>query len=107
MSDGNETISSLISTWTSGAVSTLVGATIGRLMYHAGEVRKMKRKPLDASLVWELPVAVGMGMMADGVASYFGVDRSVSTAISVGFGYLGPGGVQAIFAKWFEKQKAD
>lgn len=106
MVDDHTTISGLISSWASGAAATLFGAAIGRLMYLAGEVRKMKRKPFDINLFWELPVAVGMGLLADGVASYFSVDRNISTAISVGFGYLGPGGAQALIIRWFEKKQS-
>jgi len=104
MTEDGQTIAGLISAWAGGAVATLVGATIGRLMYHAGEVRKMNRKPFDKNLIWELPVAVGMGIIADGLAAYFALDRTVSTSIAVGVGYLGPGGVQALFLRWFEKK---
>ncbi|MBL0375542.1 hypothetical protein JJB09_26440 [Rhizobium sp. KVB221] len=45
-----------------------------------------------------------MGLIADGVASYFGLDRNVSTGIAVGFGYLGPGVAQALFLRWFERK---
>lgn len=104
MADDQSTISSVIASWASGAAATFTAAALGRVMYHAGEVRKMKRRALDTNLIWEIPVAIAMGMVADGVASYFHLDRNVSTAIAVGFGYLGPGGAQALFLRWLGKK---
>jgi hypothetical protein len=52
-----------------GAVTTLIGAFTGRLMYHSGEVKLGRRRFFGKELLWEIPVAVGMAIIGDGIAS--------------------------------------
>lgn len=104
MSDGNQTIADLLNAYVGGAFTTVIAATMGRIMFHAQEVRRAKRKPFGKELFWELPAALGIGMLADGVSGYLGVSGSTATAIAVGLGYLGPRGIEALFQKWFEKK---
>lgn len=104
MSDAPQTITELLNTWVGGAFTTVIAATVGRIMFHAQEVRRAKRKPFGKELIWELPAALGIGMLADGVSSYMGASGSTATAVAVGLGYLGPRGIEALFQKWFEKK---
>lgn len=64
-----------------GAATTLVGATIGRLMWHSGEVRKGQRRFFGPELLWEIPVAIGMAIIGEAIASYMGVGPTVTTGI--------------------------
>lgn len=75
----------------------LLAALLGRLIYHAREVQAQRRKPFSAELLWELPIALGMGFVV------FGTLRGVSQwwpewaiplegmlAVSIVLSYLGP-----------------
>jgi hypothetical protein len=65
-----------------GAATVLLAAAIGRLMWHSGEVRQGRRKFIGPELFWELPVAVGMAIIGEGLS-----------------GYLGPRGAEVLIAK--------
>jgi len=62
MDDGSfiETINALFG----GAITTLIGAFTGRLMYHSGEVSLGRRRFFGRELLWEVPVAIGMARPA-------------------------------------------
>jgi hypothetical protein len=40
---------------------------VGRLMFHAQQVQRGRRKPLSWALTLDLPIALGMGWLAYGV----------------------------------------
>lgn len=86
-----------------GAATTIIGATMGRLMWHTGEVKKQNRKFFGIELLWELPVAFGMGIFGEGVASYFELSDTSGVALIVGLAYLGPRGAEVMFTRWFKK----
>lgn len=84
-----------------GAATTVIAALAGRMMYHTSEVKKSKRKFFGKELLWELPVAFGMGLIGDGVASYFELTESTTMGLIVVLGYLGPRGIEMVFEKRF------
>lgn len=98
------TLAEVISNFVGGAGLTVVGALAGRLMWHVGEVRKSRRRFLGWELAWELPVAFGMGLVGEGAASYFNLDHTASVGAIVCLAYLGPRGVEAVWAKWAAKK---
>ena len=71
MNDGGfiDTINALFG----GAVTTLIGAFTGRLMYHSGEVKLGNRRFFGKELLWEIPVAVGMALIGEAAARYIGL----------------------------------
>lgn len=73
---------------------------VGRLMYHAKMVQLGKKKPFSWTLIWDIPIALGTGWIALGLCTWAGVawEETVSAAIVVG--YLGPYGIDTVFAKW-------
>lgn len=87
-----------------GAVTTLIGAFTGRLMYHSGEVKLGRRRFFGKELLWEIPVAVGMAIIGDGIASYLGLGQPVSTGLVAMLAYLGPRGVETLLAAWLGKK---
>lgn len=97
MSDGGliKTIESIAG----GAATTLIGAFAGRLMYHVGEVRKQKRRLFGWEVLWELPVAIGMAIIGEGLASYLGFEQPVSTAIIAALAYYGPRGAEVMLER--------
>lgn len=76
---------------------------LGRLMFHAKQVQSGQRKPLSWALLWDLPIALGMGWIALGLAGYLGVKWEATVSIALVASYLGPYGVDTAFAKWAEK----
>lgn len=88
-----------------GAITTLIGAFTGRLMWHSGEVKLGKRKFFGKEILWEIPVAVGMAMIGDAAANYIGLTQPVSTGFVATLAYLGPRGAEAVLSKWLGKVK--
>lgn len=81
--------------WISGSLGAAVA---GRLLWHAQEVKQGRRRFWSPSLAWELPTAVGMGMVADGVVDHLDLAGKPATALVVAIAYLGPRVIDAAFA---------
>jgi hypothetical protein len=79
-----------------GALTSFVGALVGRAMWHSGEVRAKRRRMFGPELLWELPTALGMGFVGEGASGYLGLESGSRTALIVALAYLGPRGAQAL-----------
>lgn len=103
MTEGSfiETINSFFG----GALTTLIGAFTGRLMYHSGEVKLGRRRFVGKELLWEIPVAVGMAIIGEAVATYLGLNQPVSTGLVATLAYLGPRGAEAMICAWLGRRK--
>lgn len=88
-----------------GAVTTLFGALMGRLMWHSGEVRKGQRRFFGAELLWEIPVAIGMAIIGEAFASYIDAGATVTTGIVAIAAYIGPRGAEVLLTKWLTRAK--
>jgi hypothetical protein len=88
-----------------GTVTTLIGAFTGRLMYHSGEVKHGRRRFFGKELFWEIPVAIGMAIIGEAVASYFALTQPVSTGLVATLAYLGPRGAETLLTAWLCKKK--
>lgn len=90
--------------WTGGA------GVIGRLMFHARQVQQGKRKAWSWALLFDLPIALGMGWGVYGfcVWASLGAEPTVSAAIAAS--YLGPFAIDRAFgwigAKYFKEAEA-
>ena len=73
---------------------------LGRIMFHAVQVQKGARKPFSWVLIWDLPVAVSMGWIAYGLAAWAKIPWESTVSFSLVVSYLGPYGVDTLFAKW-------
>ncbi len=73
-----------------GFLLTLFASTVGRLMFHARQVQAGERHFWSWQLLRELPVAIGMGLIADGGASYLELADGQRTAFIAIVAYLGP-----------------
>lgn len=71
--------------WFAAALSSALGL-IGRLMYLANE----RRQPVSWSLVWEIPIAIGMGLIGRGIGEYVGATGFVLFSLSIVTAYIGP-----------------
>lgn len=96
-----ETLNSLFG----GALTTLIGAFTGRLMYHSGEVKLGRRRFFGKELLWEIPVAIGMAIIGEGIARYLELGQPVSTGLVATLAYLGPRGAETLMTSWFSQKK--
>ena len=83
---------------------------LGRLMYHACQVQRGVRKPWSWTLLWDVPIALGMGWIALGMAIWSKTQWEVTISISLVTSYLGPHALDVLFSKWAEwsfKEKSD
>lgn len=99
-----QTVADLLAAWFGGAGTTLIGAALGRAMWHVSEARKARRKFLGPELVWELPIAVGMALIGEGLAAYLSLSHPTSTGLVAALAYLGPRGAEVLFMKWFGRK---
>lgn len=77
---------------------------LGRLMYHARQVQLGKRKPFSWVLLWDIPVALGMGWIALGLATWLKIPWEATVSLALVAAYLGPYIIDIIFARWAEYQ---
>lgn len=60
---------------------------LGRLVYWAVHDQ---RHPIGWSLLWELPLALGMGWIGLGVSEYLGLATNATYAMTISVSYTGP-----------------
>lgn len=71
---------------------------IGRLVFHSREVQAGRRSPFGWHLLWEIPVAIAMGTIGMGIASYLSLPHGWPTAAVVAsISYIGPGFIEWAF----------
>lgn len=98
------TLVEVLDLWVGGAATTLLGAFAGRLMFHATEVKRGKRRFFGRELVWELPIAIGMAIIGEGAAAYFDLPPTVSTGLIAALAYLGPRGAEVLLMNWIGRK---
>ena len=82
-----------------GAATTLIAASLGRLVYHGHEVRQGRRALFGRHLVWEVPTAVAMALVAESVSQYAGLGPQVTTGVVAVLAYLGPRGAREMIER--------
>lgn len=75
---------------------------LGRLMFHAMQVQKGMRKPLSWMLLWDIPIALGMGWAALGLGVWLKLEWEATVSMALVVSYLGPHMLDLLFAKWAE-----
>ncbi len=85
------------------AVFSFCAALLARIIFHINEVRKNKRSFWSKHLFYELPIALCMGFVADGVNVYFGLEGQPAVAVIVVLSYLGPRGTEVLAQRFFTK----
>lgn len=78
---------------------------LGRLMYHAKQVQAGKRKPFSWVLLWDLPIALGMGWIALGVATWLSISWEPAISLALAISYLGPYVIDMAFLRWQNKEQ--
>lgn len=77
-----------------GSGLSFMWAAVGRLMFHARQVQQGRRRLFSKSLMLELPIALGMGMVGAGIAEWWGFQGQVRDAILVSAGFVGPRAIE-------------
>lgn len=96
MSDANTGLIGALQAMFGGAATTLIAASLGRLVYHGHEVRQGRRPLFGRHLVWEVPTAVAMALVAESVSQYAGLGPQVTTGVVAVLAYLGPRGAREL-----------
>lgn len=86
----------------SGAV-TFCLAWIGRMTWHVRQVQKRQRKFWSAHLLWEVPTALAIGFVADGITDYFALHGKAAIGVIIMVSYLGPAGVESIILRLVDR----
>lgn len=81
----------------------VAGATGMRLIWVGYQLRDGDRRVVAAWLLFELLIAVMMGLAAIGVAEWFGLTGWQTFAMAGAFGWLGPKGIEACFLRWIAR----
>lgn len=71
-------------------LTVMAAAVAGRLMHHAYQVQRGKRKFWSTALALDLIIAVGMGLVANGFCSFMEWSGAVQAGAIAVAGYLGP-----------------
>ena len=90
-----------------GAATTVVAAVVARLAYHGQQVRQQSRRIFGVELLFELPIAIGMALVGDALASYLSVSHTASIGVVAALAYLGPRGAQALLDRWLGVKPGD
>lgn len=105
MSDPQTGLVGAIQALFGGAATTLLAAGLGRLVYHGGEVRAGRRPLFGWHLIWEVPTAVAMALVAESVSIYAGLSPQVTTGVVAVLAYLGPRGARDIVDRLLSRSK--
>jgi hypothetical protein len=91
--------------WGEIAPWAMAGAAgmMGRLMFHAKQVQAGRRKPLSWTLLWDIPIALGMGWSALGVCTWRGAPYELMISVALLASYLGPWTLDLVVAKAADK----
>ena len=79
------------------------GGLLGRAMYHSRQVLDGKQKPFSWVLLFNLPIAIGMGFFGHGISDYFGLTGDPEIAVTIASGYLGPWAIDLLLGIWSSK----
>jgi hypothetical protein len=67
-------------------------------MFHARQVQMGKRKPASWALLFDLPIAFGMGWGVLGVCLWFDLPPGMIISAAIAAAYLGPYTIDRAFA---------
>ena len=71
---------------------------LGRLLALATSARR----PSGWNLLWEIPLAIGMGVMGKGIADHFGLTGFPNFAVIIAVSYSGPRIIDIVLTRYGE-----
>jgi len=78
---------------------------LGRIMYLSKQAKSGVPKPFSWAIILDVPVALGTGWMALGLATWLNLPHEAKISLAIFFGYLGPYGIDTVFAAWADRFK--
>lgn len=78
---------------------SVMGVALGRMAYHAEEVRAERRKLVSLHLVLEVPIIGAMSLLTWGIGAYFELGVSGVAALGPLLGWMGPRGMQWLLVR--------
>ena len=86
-----------------GSIGFMLMALLTRLLWHWRLVQMGHRHFWSRELVWEVPTAIFMGVLAGGIVSHFDLSGSEGYAIAGVCGWLGPRGMEVLLTRLVER----
>ena len=87
-----------------GAAWAILWASVGRMLLHVNLVRMGKRKRFfSVQIIFELGVAIGMGIVAGGMADWLGLKGMTQAGFIAAASYLWPHTIEVAQA-WMSKR---
>lgn len=83
---------------------TVLWAFIGRMVWHIDRVRYGHRRFYSVHLLWELGVAVGIGLVGDGLATWLDITGKPVIALTVAVAHIGPGGFEHAIPRYLARR---
>ena len=71
---------------------------LGRMLALAASAKR----PIGLSLLWEIPLAIGMGVVGKGIADAFGLTGFSNFAVIIAVSYTGPRLIDIALARYAE-----
>ncbi len=81
----------------------IIAAFLGRLAKHALQVQRGIRKFWGVPLLLELPVAIFMGFVGDGISDWMDLSQRASIGMIAALSYLGPAVVERVLVSKLTK----
>ena len=78
--------------WAGGA------GVLGRMMFHARQVQRGKRKPWSWALLFDMPIALGMGWGVYGLCVWADLAPEPTVSAAIAASDLGPYSIDLVFA---------
>jgi hypothetical protein len=87
---------------------SIVWAVVGRFLYITNLIRLGKRRRfLTVQTLWELSIAVGMGVIAGGISTYFNLTGLPAAAFISAASYLGPQCIENLIGRFLPQGSKD
>lgn len=82
-----------------GGITTIIAATLGRLVFHGQEVKAGRRPWIGLHLLWEAPTAVFLALGAEALGAWLDLTPTVTTGVVAVVAYLGPRGARDLLER--------
>ncbi len=99
-----EGISEFLNRIIGGGGTSIIAALIGRTVYLSSKYSRSRRR-IGYEVLWELPIAFGMAMIGEALASYFALSATAATGLVATLAYLGPVGAQDMIERIFGRRE--
>lgn len=81
-----------------------IGVFVGRLAWHADQVRSGLRPFFSRELLLELPIVAGISLLVWSASEFWGLGQGTAAGIGTIAGWLGPRGIEVIAVSWLKRK---